>query len=177
MCVLESLCPPVVRPTNSFRILTDPPSSSRKVAYVCVRAASRDSTTVPRLFEPLLFFFFDWAAAAGLGSSLFFHLARPVVFFAQMRSLFQPSAPIPPSCSSSHRPRFSPVEISFGTEYFSARQSNGYSPARFSLGCCPPRSFATELVLIIATSTADVHSTHNHALVPQCPAIKNLQLK
>lgn len=57
VCVLESLCPPVVRPTDSFRILTDPPSSSRKVAYVCVRAASRDSTTVPRLFEPLLFLF------------------------------------------------------------------------------------------------------------------------
>jgi hypothetical protein len=115
--------------------------------YACVLLAAIVQQS--RGYLNPFFFFFDWAAAAGLGSSLFFYLARPVVFFAQMRSLFQPSAPIPPSCSSSHRPRFSPVEISFGTEYFSGRQSHGYSPARFSLSVAVHpdlfRSFPTEL--------------------------------
>lgn len=121
------------RPSDWLISYSDrPPAAAGKWRmYACVLLAAIVQQS--RGYLNPFFFFFDWAAAAGLGSSLFFYLARPVVFFAQMRSLFQPSAPIPPSCSSSHRPRFSPVEISFGTEYFSGRQSHGYSPARFSL--------------------------------------------
>lgn len=146
MCVLESLCPPVVRPTDSFRILTDPPSSSRKVAYVCVRAASRDSTTVPRLFEPLLFLFLTGLLLLDLALRFSFIWPGPSSFllrcapYSSLRLLFLHHA-----AAATDRD-FRQLKFRSGLNTLADdNHMDIHPPVSLSLGCCPPRSFLTEL--------------------------------